>query len=91
MLEDKAIYKVGVAPADDAKYIFEDYSVIVNSSLDVRHLAQLRGHTAGGLASLSKSLLHIVLDKSWKVLYTININYVTSLFVSYFVGFLLYN
>ncbi|XP_073948726.1 exonuclease 3'-5' domain-containing protein 2-like isoform X2 [Choristoneura fumiferana] len=52
---------------DDAKYLFEDYSVILNSSLDVRHLAQLSGHSAGGLASLSKSLLHIVLDKSWKV------------------------
>ncbi|XP_026763911.2 exonuclease 3'-5' domain-containing protein 2 [Galleria mellonella] len=67
LLEDKTIYKVGVAPTDDAKYLFADYGINLNSSLDIRHIAVLCGHQPGGLASLTKSLLHIILDKSWRV------------------------
>ena len=67
LLEDKTIYKVGVAAADDGNYLSQDYSVTLKSTLDIRHLAELNGLEAGGLASLSSTLLDIVLDKSWRV------------------------
>ncbi|XP_049887794.1 exonuclease 3'-5' domain-containing protein 2 [Pectinophora gossypiella] len=67
LLEDETIYKVGVAPYDDGKYLFLDYNVCLKSTLDVRHLASLCGYHAGGLASLSKALLQVVLDKSWRI------------------------
>ncbi|XP_063890893.1 exonuclease 3'-5' domain-containing protein 2 [Helicoverpa armigera] len=67
LLEDETIYKVGVAPADDGKYLCLDYSVMMKSTLDVRHLAELGGFEAGGLATLSSALLGAVLDKSWRI------------------------
>ncbi|CAG9782704.1 unnamed protein product [Diatraea saccharalis] len=67
LLEDRTIYKVGVAPIDDAKYLFYDYSVAIHSTLDVRHIVALAGYHTGGLASLSQSLLNVTLDKSWRV------------------------
>ncbi|XP_048004683.1 exonuclease 3'-5' domain-containing protein 2 isoform X2 [Leguminivora glycinivorella] len=67
LLEDNNIYKVGVAPTDDAKYLFLDWGVKLKSSLDVRHLARECGYSAGGLATLSEALLQVTLDKHWKV------------------------
>ncbi|XP_063393669.1 exonuclease 3'-5' domain-containing protein 2 isoform X1 [Cydia fagiglandana] len=67
LLEDNTIYKVGVSPSDDAKYLFHDWGAKLKSSLDVRHLARACGHSAGGLASLSEALLQVTLDKHWKV------------------------
>ncbi|KAJ8735085.1 hypothetical protein PYW08_014335 [Mythimna loreyi] len=67
LLEDETIYKVGVAAADDGNYLNHDYSVVLKSTLDIRYLAELNGLEAGGLATLSSSLLNIVLDKSWRI------------------------
>lgn len=58
---------MGVAAADDARYLFQDYSVRLKSALDVRHIAELCGYKSGGLAALSANLLGVVLDKSWRV------------------------
>ncbi|CAH2069038.1 unnamed protein product, partial [Iphiclides podalirius] len=66
-LEDDSIYKVGVAPFDDAKYLLLDYSVAIRSTLDLRHIVRFFGHVPGGLAFLAKSHLRIILDKSWRV------------------------
>lgn len=68
-MEDETIYKVGVAATDDAKYLYQDYSVTLKSTIDIRHFAVLCGHNPGGLAALSKSLLRVILDKSWRVLF----------------------
>lgn len=67
LLEDASIYKVGVAAGDDARYLFQDYGVELKSSIDIRHIAVLTGQTPGGLAMLSKTILRIILDKSWRV------------------------
>lgn len=67
LLEDETIYKVGVAPKDDGKYLLIDYSVVIKSTLDLRHLADQAGVEAGGLASLASKTLGVVLDKSWRV------------------------
>lgn len=71
LLEDESIFKVGVAPFDDAKYLLNDYSVALKSTLDLRHIVELTGHTTGGLAFLAQSELNVVLDKSWRVRDTI--------------------
>ncbi|XP_072935577.1 exonuclease 3'-5' domain-containing protein 2 [Epargyreus clarus] len=67
LLEDESIYKVGVAPAGDAMYLAQDYSVFLRSTLDIRHLALLCDYEPGGLAALSLSQLNIILDKSWRI------------------------
>ncbi|XP_026484497.2 exonuclease 3'-5' domain-containing protein 2 [Vanessa tameamea] len=67
LLEDESIYKVGVAPGDDAKYLAKDYSVHLKSTLDIRHIVELCKYDTGGLASLAKMFLGVVLDKSWRV------------------------
>ncbi|XP_026726629.1 exonuclease 3'-5' domain-containing protein 2 [Trichoplusia ni] len=67
LLEDETIYKVGVAPKDDGKYLLIDYSVVIKSTLDLRHLADQAGVEAGGLASLASKTLGVALDKSWRI------------------------
>lgn len=67
LLEDRTIYKVGVAPDDDGRYLYQDYNIALKGTLDVRHIARLCGHKPGGLGALSQSLLGIMLDKSWRV------------------------
>ncbi|CAH0600197.1 unnamed protein product [Chrysodeixis includens] len=67
LLEDVNVYKVGVAPADDGKYLLIDYCVVIKSTLDLRHLAERAGIEAGGLAALASKLLGVVMDKSWRI------------------------
>lgn len=67
MLEDETIYKLGVAPADDAKYLYRDYQVILKSFVDLRHVVQAYGYQPAGLAGLSKMHLGILLDKNWRI------------------------
>ncbi|KAL0849790.1 hypothetical protein ABMA28_011736 [Loxostege sticticalis] len=67
LLEDRTIYKVGVAPDDDGRYLYQDYNIALKGTLDVRHIARLCGHKPGGLGALSQSLLGIMLDKSWRI------------------------
>ncbi|XP_045504549.1 exonuclease 3'-5' domain-containing protein 2 [Colias croceus] len=67
LLEDEKIYKVGVAPVDDAKYVAADYGVFIKSTLDIRHIVELCGYNPGGLAALSLTLLVVTLDKTWRI------------------------
>lgn len=66
-MEDLTIYKVGVGPIDDARYLFNDYNVNLNGIVDLRYLAFHANEKSEGLASLSKSLLNVQLDKNWRV------------------------
>ena len=59
MLEDPSIFKIGVAPSDDAKYLWNDYAVRVNGVLDLRHLAVLNQEKPEGLASLAERHLNV--------------------------------
>ncbi|VVC96045.1 unnamed protein product [Leptidea sinapis] len=67
LLEDENIFKLGVVPADDAKYLANDYGVCVKSTLDIRHFVELCGYIPSGLATLSDSLLGVTLDKDWRI------------------------
>lgn len=67
LLEDFRIIKVGVVPLDDAKYLNHDYGVCVASTLDLRHLAELRAFKPAGLAKMSKTHLNVELDKNWRL------------------------
>lgn len=59
--------KVGIAPVADANYLAYDYSVHVNSCLDLRYIAPYAKLTPGGLAKMSKDYLDIELDKNWAI------------------------
>jgi hypothetical protein len=67
ILEDNTILKVGVAPLNDANLLLNDYNLQVNSTCDLRFLAEKTGVRPGSLGHLSKSLLKIDLDKDWRI------------------------
>lgn len=67
LLEDETVIKVGVAPEEDGQKLRQDYSVATKSTLDLRFLAQCCDYEPGGLAALAKTVLGVVMDKSWKV------------------------
>ncbi|PSN47595.1 Exonuclease 3'-5' domain-containing protein 2 [Blattella germanica] len=65
LLSDNTIIKVGVAPVDDAKYLFQDYGVVVQGCVDLRHLAEKLPR--GGLSGMAKRYLGVDMDKCWKI------------------------
>lgn len=68
ILEDATVFKVGVVPSDDAKYLMQDYGIRVHGCLDLRHLMkQNETLSRGGLAGMAQNLLGIELDKSWRI------------------------
>lgn len=68
LLNDPAIVKVGVGPLDDAKLLKNDYNLKVESTLDLRHLAERCGVPGPyGMAKLAESTLGIKLDKHWRI------------------------
>lgn len=66
-LEDPEIIKVGVTPANDAKYLQQDYAINMNGTFDLRFLALQAQQKAEGLGKMSKSILDIELDKDWRI------------------------
>uniref|UniRef100_U5ESD1 Exonuclease 3'-5' domain-containing protein 2 n=1 Tax=Corethrella appendiculata TaxID=1370023 RepID=U5ESD1_9DIPT len=67
LLNDRNIYKVGVAPIDDAKYLSQDYSLRVERTLDLRYLARHLGYEPLGIAKLAQKHLNVTLDKNWRI------------------------
>jgi ribonuclease D len=67
ILEDNTILKVGVAPLNDANLLFNDYSIRVSSTFDLRFLALKTGMKPGSLGNLTKEVINIDLDKDWKI------------------------
>ncbi|XP_060810505.1 exonuclease 3'-5' domain-containing protein 2 [Amyelois transitella] len=65
-LEDENIYKIGVSPVWDARFLREDYGVAVKSAYDIRHMAQ-KWYAPRGLAYLAKTALDVILDKDKKI------------------------
>lgn len=59
---------MGVESKRDAELLFEDYSIRVASTLDLRYLADLALCVPGGLAKMSEDYLNIKLNKkSWGI------------------------
>lgn len=60
---------MGVAPSQDAKYLFKDYNLKVSGTVDIRHLADPAPgkDTVGGLASIVYSELGVQLPKNFEV------------------------
>lgn len=67
LLEDPDIIKAGITPYNDAKLLLEDYAISMYGTFDLRFLALLAKQKAEGLGKLSKSILDIELDKSWRI------------------------
>lgn len=67
ILENEKIVKVGVESKGDADLLFEDYSIYVKGTLDLRYLADLALCVPSGLAKMSEDYLNIKLNKSWSI------------------------
>lgn len=67
LLNDDNIIKVGVSPYEDARVLREDYRLKVESTLDLRYMAERTGLEPLGIARLANEVLGITLDKHWKV------------------------
>ncbi|XP_055602303.1 exonuclease 3'-5' domain-containing protein 2 [Uranotaenia lowii] len=68
LLNDPAILKVGVGSVDDAKLLRTDYNLKVESTLDLRFMADRCGLVGPyGMAKLAERVLGISLDKHWRI------------------------
>ncbi|XP_050068742.1 exonuclease 3'-5' domain-containing protein 2 [Anopheles maculipalpis] len=67
LLNDDNIIKVGVSPYEDARVLRDDYRLKVESTLDLRFMAERAGLEPLGIARLTNEVLGITLDKHWKV------------------------
>ncbi|XP_041764587.1 exonuclease 3'-5' domain-containing protein 2 [Anopheles merus] len=67
LLNDDNIIKVGVSPYEDARVLREDYRLKVESTLDLRYMAERAGLEPLGIARLANEVLGLTLDKHWKV------------------------
>ncbi|XP_053680516.1 exonuclease 3'-5' domain-containing protein 2 [Anopheles nili] len=67
LLNDDNIIKVGVSPYEDARVLRDDYRLKVESTLDLRFMAERAGLEPLGIARLANEVLGITLDKHWKV------------------------
>uniref|UniRef100_A0A2M4BE22 Exonuclease 3'-5' domain-containing protein 2 n=1 Tax=Anopheles marajoara TaxID=58244 RepID=A0A2M4BE22_9DIPT len=67
LLNDDNIIKVGVSPYDDARVLREDYKLKVESTLDLRFMAERAGLEPFGIARLANEVLGLTLDKHWKI------------------------
>ncbi|CAM1317977.1 EXD2 (predicted), partial [Pycnogonum litorale] len=72
LLNDRSILKVGVACCDDAKKLRNDYGIIVNGCLDLRHIItrypinEEQVNSSGlGLKHLAKRVLNENINKDW--------------------------
>lgn len=63
ILENENIVKVGVESKRDADFLFEDYSIRVKSTLDLRYFAELVNCAPSGLAKMSEDFLNVKLNK----------------------------
>lgn len=62
-MENEKIVKVGVESKGDADLLFDDYSIYVRGTLDLRYLADLALCVPSGLAKMSEDYLNIKLNK----------------------------
>lgn len=67
ILENSKILKVGVESKGDADFLFQDYSIRVESTLDLRYLADLANCMPNGLAKMSEDYLKVKLNKEWRM------------------------
>lgn len=67
ILQDRSIIKTGIEVLKDAAYLHEDYGLVVNSTYDLRFLAENTGNVPHGLQALSKSILGLDLGRDWEV------------------------
>lgn len=63
ILENDKIVKVGVESKRDADLLYDDYGILVRSTMDLRYLADTADCVAGGLGQMSENYLNIKLNK----------------------------
>lgn len=70
MLENTRIIKVGILPFTDSNYMYNDYDIGVESTVDLRYMARLAMRNPGGLARMSKDYLEIEFDQTSNISYS---------------------
>ncbi|KAG5669738.1 hypothetical protein PVAND_000032 [Polypedilum vanderplanki] len=68
LLRNTRIIKAGVETIKDAKYLLEDYGLVVSSTYDIRYLAEDCGHQPLGLEKLAERILDIELGRDWELI-----------------------
>lgn len=65
LLKNRNIIKSGIETLKDARYLLEDYGLVVTGTFDLRFLAEETSHRPLGLAKLAEDVLGIVIDRDW--------------------------
>jgi 3'-5' exonuclease len=68
ILNNSEIIKAGIEVIKDARYLREDFGLEVQSTFDIRFLAEDTGHRPVGLEGLSNKVLNLDLGHDWKII-----------------------
>lgn len=68
ILNDSEIIKTGFDVTKDARYLREDHGLEVQSTFDLRFLAEDTGHRPVGLEELSKVVLDLDIGPEWEII-----------------------
>lgn len=68
ILADRKIIKAGIETLQDAKYLEEDYGLMVQGTFDLRFLARDTNHHPGGLKRLAKDILSVDIGQDAEIM-----------------------
>lgn len=67
-LRNRNIIKSGIEVLKDARYLLEDYGLVVKGTFDLRFLAEDTGHEPQSLPKLANKILDIELGRDWELI-----------------------
>ncbi|KAL7022840.1 hypothetical protein ACKWTF_012403 [Chironomus riparius] len=67
-LRNRNIIKSGIEVLKDARYLLEDYGLVVSGTFDLRFLAEDTSHEPQGLPKLANKVLGMELGKDWELI-----------------------
>lgn len=67
-LRNRNIIKSGIEVLKDARYLLEDYGLVVTGTFDLRFLAEDTGHEPQSLPKLANKVLDIELGRDWELI-----------------------
>lgn len=66
-LRNRNIIKSGIETLKDARYLLEDYGMVVTGTFDLRFLAEDTGHKPQSLPKLAQEVLGLDLGRDWEL------------------------
>ncbi|XP_070497950.1 exonuclease 3'-5' domain-containing protein 2-like [Chironomus tepperi] len=67
-LRNRNIIKSGIEVLKDARYLLEDYGLVVTGTFDLRFLAEDTGHKPESLPKLANKVLDMELGRDWELI-----------------------